>query len=242
MAKRVIAIVLGVLLLIGGAVTAIAGGALMALFGSSNTLSSGTERASTSTVALVAAMDNIKNTKGFATTVGTPSLSLSAGGTGRDVFIGIGPAAAVDSYLAGAPIDKVTDLEVDPFRLETVRRDGAAQPQQPATQKFWTAQASGPDPQLSWKISDGSYRLVVMNADASPGVGINGRFALTVPHLFAIGVGILVAGVIAALIGLLLLVLGMRTAVGPRPGVAAAGPGIPAAYQPPAQGIDTSRQ
>jgi hypothetical protein len=160
-------------------------------------------------------MDNIQNTNGFATTVGKPSLSLSAHGTGRDVFIGIGPAAAVDSYLAGASVDKVTDLGVDPFRLKTDRQNGTARPQAPATQNFWTAQASGPDPQITWKINDGSYRLVVMNADASPDVAIDGRFGLTVPHLFAIGIGILIAGIVVALIGLLLLVLGIRTSVGP---------------------------
>jgi hypothetical protein len=218
MAKRIMLIVLGALLLVGGATTALAGGALMAVFGSSDTVRSGTERAATPTLGLVAPMDTIQNTNGIATTVGKPSLSLSAHGTGRDVFIGVGPAAAVDSYLAGAPVDRVTDLEVDPFRLTTDRQNGTTQPQAPATQKFWTAQASGPDPKITWKINDGSYRLVVMNSDASPDVAINGRFALTVPHLFAIGTGILIAGIIAALIGLLLLVLGIRTSAGPPSG------------------------
>jgi hypothetical protein len=242
MAKRVILIVVGIVLLVGGVVTAIAGGALMALFGSANTLSSGTERADTSTVALVTAMDNIKNSKGFASAVGTPSVSLSANGTSNhDVFIGIGPAADVESYLAGAPIDKVTDLEIHPFRLKTIRRDGVQQPKPPATQKFWTVQASGTDPHLSWNINDGSYRLVVMNADASPGVAIDGRFALTVPHLFSIGIAILVAGIIVVLIGLLILVLGLRAGSGSRSSQIAAGSGIPPSYQPPAQGIDTSR-
>jgi hypothetical protein len=53
MVKRAIVIVIGVILLLGGLVTAVAGGALMALFGSSSTLSSGQERVSTSTNSLV---------------------------------------------------------------------------------------------------------------------------------------------------------------------------------------------
>ena len=243
MAKRITLIVVGIVLLVGGVVTAVAGGALMALFGSSNTLSSGTERADTSTVALVAAMDNIKDTKGFASAVGTPSLSLSANGaSGHDVFIGIGPAAAVENYLAGAPIARVKDLEIDPFRLKTVRREGSQQPAPPTAQKFWTVQASGTDPQLRWNINDGSYRLVVMNADASPGVAIDGRFALRIPHLFSIGIGILVGGIVVATIGLILLMLGLRTATGPKSGYRADGAGISPSYPPPAPGVDTTRQ
>jgi hypothetical protein len=230
MTKRVILIVISVLVLIGGALTALAGGALMALFGSASTLTSGTERAATATVALVAPMDNIKDTNGFAETVGQPKLSLSANGIGRDVFIGIGPAAAVDSYLASAPIDKVTDLEIDPFQLKTQRQDGTAKPPGPATQKFWIAQSSGPQASIDWKITDGSYRLVVMNSDASPGVAIDGRFSLTVPHLFAIGIGILAAGIIAILIGVLLLVLGLRSTTAPPSGRGKTTSNIPVAH------------
>ncbi len=46
MAKRVVLIVLGVVLLVIGALAAIAGGALMALFGSNDTLSSGVQQVS----------------------------------------------------------------------------------------------------------------------------------------------------------------------------------------------------
>jgi hypothetical protein len=182
----------------------------MALFGTDSTMTSGVHRVSTQTSALVTALDDIKNTKGFATTVDKPTLRLSIPTADRPVFIGIGRAADVDRYLAGAAVDKVTDLDVDPFRLKTVRQEGTARPTPPAEQTFWVARASGPDPSMSWKISDGSYRLVVMNADASTGVGVNGRFALTVPHLFAFGVGILVGGVVVALIGVVLLVVGVR--------------------------------
>jgi hypothetical protein len=35
-----------------------------------------------------------------------------------------------------------------------------------------------------------------------PGVAVNGPFALNIPHLFAIGVGLLIAGIVVALIGL----------------------------------------
>jgi hypothetical protein len=131
----------------------------MAIFGSNNTLTSGVHRVATPTSALVTAMNDIKDTNGFAIAVGRPTLRLSLTGTGHNVFIAIGPAAAVDRYLAGAAVDKVTDLDADPFRLTTVRRDWTARPALPQAQTFWTAQASGPSATLNWKISDGSYRL-----------------------------------------------------------------------------------
>ena len=144
MVKRVIVLVVAVLLFAGGGLIAIAGGALMAIFGSDNTLSSGSQRVTTATNALVTATGDIKDTNGFASTVDQPTLRASANGTGRDVFIGIGPAPAVDQYLAGSAVDKVTDLDVDPFRLRTVRQDGSTQPAPPGAQTFWTARGSGP--------------------------------------------------------------------------------------------------
>jgi hypothetical protein len=208
--KKVVVIIVAALLLLGGGVAALGGGALMALFGTDSTLTSGVHRVSTPTSALVTALDDIKDTNGFGTTVDKPTLRVSIPNADHPVFIGIGRAADVDRYLARAAVDKVTDLDVDPFRLKTVRQDGTSRPAVPAEQTFWVARASGPNASLNWKISDGSYRLVVMNADATAAVGANGRFGLTIPHLFAIGVGILVAGIVAALIGVVLLVIGVR--------------------------------
>lgn len=229
MAKRVLAVVFGIILFLVGAGAAVAGGALMVLFGSDNTISSGGAPLSTQTTALVAPMDDIKDTKGFAAAVGQPTLRLSLTSTGGDVFIGVGPAAAVDQYFAGASIDRVTDLEVDPFKLKTVPRDGSATPAAPGVQTFWTVRASGSTAALNWKISDGSYRLVVMNADASTGVNASGSVGLNVPNLFAIGIGTLIGGVVIALIGLALLIIGVRMRPNPPPAMpmAAAYPATP---------------
>jgi hypothetical protein len=210
MAKRMIVMIVGIILFLGGAGAGIAGGALMLVFGSDNTLTSGQEHIATPRTAFVAAMDDIKDTNGIASAVGRPTLRLSLAGTGRELFIGIGPAQAVDQYLAGSSVERITDLEADPFKLKTVPRDGSARPAAPATQTFWTARATGPTATLNWKISDGAYRLVIMNADASPAVDASGRVGLTVPHLFAIGLGILIGGVVVGLIGLALLITGVR--------------------------------
>jgi hypothetical protein len=218
MVNRVLASVIGVILMLGGALATLVGGALMAVLGSDSTLTTGQERVSTSTSALVTSIDNIEGTSGVASALGQPRLRLSASSADRPVFIGVGPASAVDTYLAGAAIDKVADLDLDPFALHTERHDGTARPKAPTAQTFWVASGDGSDAWLDWKIRDGSYRLVVMNADATPGVAIDGEFALKAPRLFGIGVGMLVAGIVGTLIGLVLFVIGLRTPERPRQG------------------------
>jgi len=104
MTKRVVLIVLGAVLLALGALTAIGGGVVMALFGSSDTLNSGVQQVSTPTRALVSPVDAIQNTTGVQTVFGDVRLHITAtpARTGRSIFIGIGPAAAVDRYLSGS--------------------------------------------------------------------------------------------------------------------------------------------
>ncbi|MDT4923018.1 MAG: hypothetical protein QOG01_731 [Pseudonocardiales bacterium] len=216
MVKRTIIMIVGILLFIVGASAAVGGGALTVIFGSDGTLTSASEPLSTSRSALVATMDDIEGTSGFASVVGRPTLKMSVTGAGRDVFIGVGPAKAVEQYLTGSSIDRITDLEVDPFKLKTAPRDGSARPAAPASQTFWTAHATGPTASFDWKISDGSYRLVVMNADASPSVNANSRLGLTVPHVFAIGLGILIGGVLIALVGIGLFIVAIRMRRQPR--------------------------
>jgi uncharacterized membrane protein len=222
--RRIVLITVGAVLIVFGLLVSVAGGALMAAFGSDDTLQSGSAPLYTPTTALVSKVATINGTSGAQTTIGRPIIRLavtSPAGKGG-IFLGVGPAAEVDRYLAGAPTDVVTDLRVEPFRLKTTRREGTRSPGPPATQTFWVAKASGGTAAtLAWKISDGSYRLVVMNGNGSPGFNGNGRLVVKIRHLFAIGTGILIIGLLILAVGLLLLVLGVRTrsrSTAPQPG------------------------
>jgi len=223
MTKRVVLIVVSIVLMTLGTLAAIAGGVLMALVGPNDTLSTGTQQVSTPTSALVSAVAVIQNTGGVRADFGSIRLRVTATSAepGRPIFIGIGPAAAVDRYLSGVGHDVVTDVSLTPFHLTLVRSGGTASPAPPGSQPFWIAKASGTQVSVSWTITDGSFRLVVMNADGTAPVRINGQLALTVPHLFAISVGFLVGGVVVLLAGLVLLLVGLRSR--PRP----PGPGVP---------------
>ena len=217
MSKRVVLIVLGSVVAAVGVLAAIGGGALMALFGSNNTLSSGVQHVSTPTRALVSPAGSIQGTSGAQTVLGSVRLRFTATptGTGHQLFLGIGPASAVDRYLSGASYDVATDVSVAPFRLTLARHRGTAAPAPPGSQSFWVAKASGSHPTLTWTVTSGSYRLVAMNTDAAAPVAFAGGLDLTIPHSFAIGVGLLIGGIVLIVIGIVLIVLGARARPGP---------------------------
>lgn len=219
MAKRVALIAAGAILMIGGGALSAGGGAVLATVGTDSRISSGTHAASTPTSAFVTEQGDVSD---HGTGVfGRPSLGISVTAADKPVFIGVGPAAAVDRYLAGAAVETVTDFEVRPFRLTTTRVDGTAGLPSPLDQTFWVEQASGLAPaSANWKIRDGGYRVVVMNADGSPGVNVDGGLSVRVPHLSAIGASLLAGGLFVVFIGMALLVIGLRTKHEPYVGAA----------------------
>ena len=219
MTRRVVLFVIGGVLIVIGVLAAIAGGALMAFFGSNDTLSTGMQQISTPTRALVSPADSIQGASGAQTVVGSVRLRITATptGAGHLLFLGIGPASAVDRYLNGVSHDVATDVSVTPFHLTLARQGGTATPPPPESQSFWVAKASGNHPTLTWTVTSGSYRVVVMNTDAATPVAFAGGLDLTIPHSFAIGIGLLIGGIVLVLIAIVLIVLGARTRPQSRP-------------------------
>jgi hypothetical protein len=210
MSKRTALIAAGIVLTVTGGMVAAGGGALTAAVGSDSTLSTGRHAITSQTSALVTDEGDINDfDAGF---LGHPAIKLSISGSGKPVFVGVGPAAEVDRYLAGAGVETVTDFDVRPFELTTTVSEGTKQLSSPVDQSFWVAQSEGSSKAATtWKIHDGSYRVVVMNVDGSAGIDVDGRFGLHVPRLTAIGRTLLGGGLGVLLIGVTLLVLGLRT-------------------------------
>lgn len=208
---QILAIVVGGIAALIGLGLALGGGGILAAFGSDGTLNSGSHSLSTKTTALVSSVANIDGAGEIADVVGDPELRLTvtARRAGDGVFIGIGRAADVDRYFAGAGIEEVSDIDVDPFELTGKRiRPGSRQPAPPASRRFWVAQGSGRgEATMRWKLADGDYRLVVMNADASRGVLVDGSVGVKVPHLPTIGWVMLGIGVLLIVGGGLAIVL-----------------------------------
>jgi hypothetical protein len=128
--------------------------------------------------------------------------------TAKPVFVGIARSADVAAYLRGRDHTTLTELDYLPFEADYDEHPARRRPAPPAGQDFWAASASGSGPQtLTWDVRHGSWSVVVMNADGSPGVDARVRAGAELPALDEIGwsaLGVGLASVLAALAALLL--------------------------------------
>jgi hypothetical protein len=202
--RHPIAISLGVLAIAVGLLTAAAAIGLLAVFGTSGELHTGSRQVSTTGAAVVSDVARLQATRGVAGVTGSPSLRLSAvpGPGTTSVFIGVGPAPDVDRYLADVAVDEVTDVDLDPFDLTVLRHGGAAAAAPPREQSFWVASADSPsNAELTWRVQGGDYRLVVMDSDGTAGVDTRIQLRLSLPHALPIGVSVLAGGALVAVLG-----------------------------------------
>ena len=214
-AGRHVAVWLGAAVAVLGALLAIAGGAVLAAFGTDGRLSTGHHDFSTPTRALVSEAASI-DTAGAPDLLGDTRIAISARAAGgRPVFVGIGRASDVNRYLSGVATDEVTDFDAGPFRssfrVKRERRAGSAAPGAPGRRPIWVAQSTSRSAAaVDWRVRDGRYRLVVMNADGSPGVATRSAFAVKVPYLPGVAIGVLVAGLLLTAGGVASATLGSR--------------------------------
>jgi len=138
----------------------------------------------------------------------------------QPIFIGIARTSDVARYLEGTGYATIQHLASD----ELTTHPGHAQAVPPTRVSIWAASAQGTGQQtLLWKPRPGDWSIVMMNADASPGVALHGSLGAKAPLLpWAAGV-LLLLGAALACGGALLIVRGVR---GPRP------PAQPAMPQP----------
>jgi len=117
------------------------------------------------------------------------------------VFVGIGPAADVDAYLAG--VRREVGNGFDGHRSDFSSRGMHAPAGPPTAEDFWVARAAGLGPEaLKWNPKKGNWRVVLMKADGSRGVSATVSIGAKFPHLLFIALGVAGFG------GLLLLLSG----------------------------------
>jgi hypothetical protein len=205
--------VVGMVLLLAGAAVALAH---LTLRDSDGFYSSSTERLTTPTRALTSERLRIGHVDGPGSAWAADAAPVrvrvrAASADGRPIFVGIGPERAVDAYLRGVAHDEVTDVRSDPFSTEFVRRNGAVRPAPPARQGFWAAAATGPGTQTAeWKVGDGRWTAVVMNADGRPGLATDMSVGAKLGWLIWVGVGLAALGVLALAGAAGLLIAGLR--------------------------------
>jgi hypothetical protein len=129
----------------------------------------------------------------------------------KPVFVGIARTSDVENYLAGVSHTTVTDVDTSPFDADYDDHAGDRRPVAPADSHIWAASEHGSGKQtLDWDIEDGDYSVVVMNADGSRGVDADVSTGANVPFLDEIGWTALGSGGFVLVIGIALLVAGIR--------------------------------
>jgi Domain of unknown function (DUF4389) len=203
-AGRVLAVILASLAVLGG-LAALAGGGVALVFDqtqrdASGYVMTGATAYSTNTYALVS--DSYRTGAAGDVVVARDMLGTVRVRTqsARPVFVGIGPAAAVESYLAGVRREVATrfDAARSDFRL----RQGGAPAVPPTSKRFWVAQSVGSGVRtLHWSPSNGDYRIVVMNPNGSAGVNAELAIGARFPHLLWIGIGLLGGSALLLVLG-----------------------------------------
>ena len=120
----------------------------------------------------------------------------AAADDGGEVFVGVGTASDVSSYLDGVRRDVMTEAR------RRVELDGGAPAVPPAEAGVWLAQAAGPGVQsVETELRGGRWVTVVMAPDASPGIDARVDVGATLPWLPW-------AALIPAVVGLVLVASG----------------------------------
>jgi hypothetical protein len=165
-------VVLSALLMALGALAAIGGGALMAVFRSGNTLNSGVQQVSTPTVALVSPVAAIQNTSGVQTVVGSIRLRITATPTA------LTPAMLWESTVFGrhtpwggedqVPVVAPPETELERALAEQVMHGGP----RPAVREL----TAGEDQRAWWgrrRVRIGNNRVQTVRTDQADGHGRN---------------------------------------------------------------------
>ena len=149
--------------------------------------------------------------------LGEVRIRVTPANASSTTFVGIGPSGDVDRYLTGVSHTLISDLWSD--RAQVIGGDTRASA--PGTQDFWVASATGTGAQtLTWDPTNGSWTVVVMNADGTPGVDVTTDLGATMPSLIGIAVGSLVIGGVFLIGGVILIVVAIRRSRAPKAGSA----------------------
>jgi hypothetical protein len=112
---------------------------------------------------------------------------------GRALFVGIGRSTDVDRYLAGVNHTVISDF----FGNKVEPVIGGPPRSSPELERFWVASSTGAGPRaLVWSPANGSWTVVVMNADARPGVQVRADLGARMPAVLWIAIALLAAGAV----------------------------------------------
>lgn len=215
-AGRIVAIIVGAILALTGIGSLLGAGALgwvnATQRDSQGYFSTSTQRFNTPTSALTSDRIDFRTDMGpsewFVNNDNIAQVRIRAN-TERTVFIGIAAQADIERYLSGVAHDEVTNVNYHPFAASYRRSPGTLQPKPPESEAFWVAKTVGDGTQtLTWAPTNGVWAVVVMNADAAPGVTPDIALGLRVSFLGWIIGALGVFGGVALILGTSLITIG----------------------------------
>ena len=174
--------------------------------------------------------------------IGRARLEVEPLDAGTAIFVGVARSGAVAAYLNGVGHHRADDFgprwdggHMGPGMMAEVQGGPPSTP--PGDVDIWVEQATGTGTQvLDWRPQDGDWTVVVMRADGGAGIDVEMRIGATAPRLGWLAGGLLAAGGVLALLGALLVAVGVHRAQhGPPAGAGAGGPRPPTGPVPPAQ-------
>jgi hypothetical protein len=216
----IVLVVLGALIALAGLAVTAGGGSLLWLHGTQRDAdgfyTTDAERFETTTHAITSEkIDLGRSDPGSPVDLGDlGTVRVSAedtdGTEGGRVFVGIARQSDVDRYLAGVSHAQVRDIWVAPFSVSYRFEPGDRRPAPPGSVDIWAASATGTGQQsIDWSPRSGTWALVVMNADGSPGVSVTASAGVEVPWLLGAAIGLLIGGLAVMALGAVLLVIGV---------------------------------
>ncbi|HSF84764.1 MAG TPA: hypothetical protein VLG28_03770 [Acidimicrobiia bacterium] len=208
---KLLAAIFGSLILLSGAAMTTGGAIALAVTDGNGWINAPTARVETDTAAVVGAdiyldLGDAIDEQTYVSFSDIPARIEVDSRNGKDVFIGVAAAEDVASYLRGTAHARADFFDDD---IELFTSDGGTVLVSPAAQPFWVASAT--DGSLDWDLESGNWSVVIANADGSSGVDVAVTGSARIPFVEAIGIGLLVFGVMAIVGGAVMLYFGVRS-------------------------------
>lgn len=117
------------------------------------------------------------------------------------------------AYLSDVEYDEISNFRIHShgFDVDYRNHQGNSSPTAPTSETFWMKSTSGNGTQvLEWELETGTYSLVLMNEDGSSNVNVDVSVGVKAPWIFGVGIGVVVGGIVALIMGILMIIFALR--------------------------------